>query len=170
MENQHKFCFHCQTTKLVSEFGVHQSRPDGLTVWCKECKRASDTARNHANPEANRAKVREWRRKNPEKNREQKRRDYWENVEERRAYFRAYASDRRAKIRAVFIEAIDPYVVYLEDLGVCGICGGDVDINYFDVDHIVPIARGGEHSYRNVQIAHPTCNKRKWCFTNEKPA
>jgi 5-methylcytosine-specific restriction endonuclease McrA len=29
------------------------------------------------------------------------------------------------------------------------------------LDHIVPLARGGEHSYANTQPAHPTCNRRK---------
>ena len=29
------------------------------------------------------------------------------------------------------------------------------------LDHVIPIARGGEHSYANTQIAHLTCNIRK---------
>jgi 5-methylcytosine-specific restriction endonuclease McrA len=29
------------------------------------------------------------------------------------------------------------------------------------VDHIVPIMRGGVHSYANVQLAHPRCNRMK---------
>lgn len=31
----------------------------------------------------------------------------------------------------------------------------------FTLDHVVPLARGGEHSYRNVKLAHPLCNSRK---------
>jgi 5-methylcytosine-specific restriction endonuclease McrA len=42
-----------------------------------------------------------------------------------------------------------------------GICGGDVDPLRFEVDHIVPISQGGDHSYPNVQAAHPRCNKIK---------
>ena len=26
------------------------------------------------------------------------------------------------------------------------------------VDHVYPLSRGGEHSYRNTQPAHPECN------------
>jgi 5-methylcytosine-specific restriction endonuclease McrA len=31
----------------------------------------------------------------------------------------------------------------------------------FHVDHVVPLARGGEHSYANTQPACPPCNMSK---------
>jgi 5-methylcytosine-specific restriction endonuclease McrA len=33
-----------------------------------------------------------------------------------------------------------------------------MDRENFHVDHIVPICKGGEHTYANVQPAHPICN------------
>lgn len=45
--------------------------------------------------------------------------------------------------------------------GVCGICGGDVDPGRFHLDHIVPLSKGGAHTYENTQPAHPACNLRK---------
>jgi 5-methylcytosine-specific restriction endonuclease McrA len=36
-----------------------------------------------------------------------------------------------------------------------------VPVEAFHVDHKVPLARGGEHSYENVQPAHPFCNGSK---------
>lgn len=36
--------------------------------------------------------------------------------------------------------------------------GGD---NYPSVDHIVPLAKGGLHSWDNVQLAHFKCNTLK---------
>jgi len=68
---------------------------------------------------------------------------------------------RRARLRGQFVEDVDPGVLYDRDGGVCGICGGPVDPYDFHVDHIVPIARGGEHSYANTQLAHPRCNRLK---------
>jgi 5-methylcytosine-specific restriction endonuclease McrA len=70
-------------------------------------------------------------------------------------------SRRRARLRGVKVENVDHAVVYERDGGVCGICGEPVDVTDFHVDHIVPIALGGEHSYANAQVAHPACNKRK---------
>jgi 5-methylcytosine-specific restriction endonuclease McrA len=72
---------------------------------------------------------------------------------------------RRARKRAAFVEDVHSLVVLERDDGVCGICGGDVDPMNFDVDHVVPLARGGEHSYANVQAAHPPCNTRKGART-----
>lgn len=45
--------------------------------------------------------------------------------------------------------------------GLCGICGEPVDPARFHVDHKVPLARGGAHTYANVQPAHPACNLTK---------
>jgi 5-methylcytosine-specific restriction endonuclease McrA len=30
------------------------------------------------------------------------------------------------------------------------------------LDHIVPLARGGTHEPRNVQVSHARCNNRKY--------
>jgi 5-methylcytosine-specific restriction endonuclease McrA len=68
---------------------------------------------------------------------------------------------RRSRKRGAFVENVSPLVVLEIDDGMCGICGKDVDPLNFHVDHIVPLARGGEHSCANTQVAHPTCNQRK---------
>lgn len=72
---------------------------------------------------------------------------------------------RKAGIRDAghpqFIEPVDRDVVYKMHGGRCGIChefvGGE-----FQVDHVVPLSRGGQHGYVNVQPAHPICNQRKY--------
>lgn len=68
---------------------------------------------------------------------------------------------RRARIAGTFVEYVDPMVVYARDNGICGICSLPVHVNQFHIDHIKPLAKGGEHSYANVQIAHPSCNCKK---------
>lgn len=66
---------------------------------------------------------------------------------------------RRAIERNVFVETVDSGVVFERDKGMCGICLKPVDRNSkWHVDHIVPIAKGGLHSYANVQLAHGRCN------------
>jgi 5-methylcytosine-specific restriction endonuclease McrA len=41
--------------------------------------------------------------------------------------------------------------------GRCGICCEFIEGD-FHVDHVIPLARGGQHGYVNVQPAHPRCN------------
>lgn len=50
----------------------------------------------------------------------------------------------------------------------CGICGGDIDQTLpqyhpmaWELDHIVPVARGGEHTLDNLQPSHRRCNRAK---------
>lgn len=62
--------------------------------------------------------------------------------------------------------------LHVRDDGVCGICGGFAPLVYgatrrnrpsdmATIDHVRPLARGGEHSWANVQLAHLACNLRK---------
>ena len=55
--------------------------------------------------------------------------------------------------------------------GICQICGKPVDLAakekghirraYPTVDHVVPISKGGGHTWENVQLAHMGCNAGK---------
>jgi 5-methylcytosine-specific restriction endonuclease McrA len=72
-----------------------------------------------------------------------------------------YARRARAVKRAAFVEHVEPLVVLELDDGVCGICGEDVDPFDFHIDHIHQLHQGGEHSYANVRVAHPSCNMRR---------
>ena len=59
------------------------------------------------------------------------------------------------------------------DEGICKICGRQVDTedyyytdegyfiagdNYPSIDHIIPLAKGGTHTWNNIQLAHRHCN------------
>ncbi len=79
----------------------------------------------------------------------------------RNAHRQGDAKRKALKYGASFVEPVSALVVLELHDGVCGICGHDVDPFKFDVDHIIPLVRGGEHSYRNTQPAHPSCNRRK---------
>jgi 5-methylcytosine-specific restriction endonuclease McrA len=68
---------------------------------------------------------------------------------------------KRARKAAAFKERVDALVLYARDGGVCGICGLAVEMKDKSVDHIIPLALGGEHSYANCQIAHFRCNAAK---------
>lgn len=52
---------------------------------------------------------------------------------------------------------------------ICAICGGEIDMdapqyhpNSCEVDHIIPVARGGApYDIDNVQLTHMRCNRQK---------
>lgn len=89
------------------------------------------------------AKHREWRRVNPEKVSAQK-------------------ATRLARIRnAPIIESVSLDVIYKRDKAICQICLKPCRRTEASRDHVIPVSQGGEHSYRNIVLAHRLCNGRK---------
>lgn len=122
--------------------------------WAREHPdkiRAAGAAYAARHPATLRAYARQWRVANPEAN-------------------RLKALRYRARRVDAFVEDVDRLVVLELDDGVCGVCGRDVDPFDYHVDHIVPLALGGQHSYANSQVAHPRCNLRKWAKMPETVA
>lgn len=82
---------------------------------------------------------------------------------------KAHKRKRRAwKKQSPCVETVSPSKVYARDNWTCGICCLAVDPGcaYPDklspsIDHIVPLAHGGHHTYENVQLAHLHCNMLK---------
>lgn len=76
---------------------------------------------------------------------------------------------RKAKQRAVTVEAVNPIKVFERDGWVCHLCGkatprrlrGTYEARAPELDHILPISKGGEHSYRNTACACRECNLAK---------
>lgn len=160
MGRSRKPCLRCGGPK---EPGARRRYCDACRVLVAEVNRASVRQRaarwyreNHERGKAKRrewalahrstGRTREWRRKNPER----------ASAIRRRSVMRY-----RARKLAAHVEDVDPRIVYERDEGICGICGEAVDLAEFEVDHIVPLAAGGEHSYWNVQVAHLGCNRAK---------
>lgn len=78
------------------------------------------------------------------------------------------SQNRRARMKNVFVEKVDYMKVFNRDKWICQICFHPVskirDRNLVDIaslDHIIPLAKGGEHSYANTQLAHLSCNLSK---------
>jgi 5-methylcytosine-specific restriction endonuclease McrA len=82
---------------------------------------------------------------------------------------RAIRSARRAKIRGVKKEVVYPYKVFTRDQWTCQCCGittpkklrGTLEPNAPEMDHIIPLAKGGDHSYGNCQCLCRKCNGEK---------
>lgn len=86
------------------------------------------------------------------------------------AYSRRIAkAQRRARYRSLPYESVDPMAVFERDAWRCHICGGEVprDLRGLPVDlapeldHIIPLAKGGHHVWDNLGLAHRKCNLEK---------
>lgn len=84
----------------------------------------------------------------------------------RRPYINLWIRVNRHRLEDPACEPIDPRKVFERDGYRCGICGSEThgvwpEPTAATVDHIVPLSKGGEHSYANVQCACWVCNLRK---------
>lgn len=76
---------------------------------------------------------------------------------------------RKAKQRSVTVEMFNPISVLIRDNWKCRICGvdtprvlrGSYAPNAPELDHIIPLSRGGKHSMANTQCACRKCNALK---------
>ena len=83
---------------------------------------------------------------------------------------------RRARIASQIIDVdITNKKLYERDNGICYLCGGKCDWNDFEIrngyfitghmypsiDHVIPLSKGGLHSWDNVKLSHKICNSVK---------
>ena len=149
-----------------------QSRKQYMKAYCKKY---------YANP-ANREKIKErrktWYRDNREYALQRERRRYqgnkerhlarcrrWaeQNAERVAEYQRIYQCGRRATLRqnsGGSIRKIKLADILAKTNGKCGICREPITSDY-EIDHIIPVSKGGRHELSNLQAAHRPCNRRK---------
>jgi len=90
-----------------------------------------------------------------------KRQRYCSKECSKRSTGRVARAVRRARIRSSTYDMIDPLIVFERDGWRCMLCGkrtprgkrGSLDDRAPELDHIVPLSRGGLHVYQNVQCA-----------------
>ena len=93
-----------------------------------------------------------------------------------RAYNTAHEVRRRTKVKSVLVDkGITLKRLYKREHGICYLCGGVCDWDdkeekdgtiicgdrYPSIDHVIPLAKGGLHSWENVKLAHRICNSKK---------
>ncbi len=96
---------------------------------------------------------------------------WFSKTPKRQADMRTTSRKREAiKRGASTAERVDAVVVFARDGWRCQLCGAETPKSKLGkrsepraptVDHIVPLSRGGAHSYRNVQCACLSCNLKK---------
>jgi 5-methylcytosine-specific restriction endonuclease McrA len=165
----YKRCFDCGAVKPLDEFHRDRSARDGRRRRCKTCVSGYGRRYYLRNAEAIKAynlqhyydndapkeSRRKYRLANPEKG-------------GLTPYRVAYRAVRRANEENAFDEYVDRKVVWYLYGMMCGICWQPVTFEEMHVDHIIPLSKGGRHSYKNVQASHPACNLKKACKVLER--
>ncbi|MFF5642950.1 HNH endonuclease [[Kitasatospora] papulosa] len=82
-----------------------------------------------------------------------------DHPEEMQARRRARRAHKRNNAGSVGVEVDDWRRLVARYLGCCAYCGGRPET--IQMDHVVPLARGGRHAIGNVLPACPTCNNSK---------
>ena len=106
---------------------------------CKINKLVHDFVQNKLSPNGrdsiclvcNRQRVKEWRKGKPR--------------------------GKRKNISMGWRDIIADFLVKRDGL-ICGICKKSLEGSKFHIDHILPVALGGQDIMENVQLAHPECN------------
>ncbi len=116
-----------------------------------------------------------WRQKNPitraekveqrryevaERRRERQRKYYYKNKDIVATYGRLYRSRKRGSGGAH--TAQDILEIFDLQKGRCAYCRTKLTIRTKEVDHIIPVSKGGSDARWNLQILCERCNLRKW--------
>ena len=76
--------------------------------------------------------------------------------------WKRWNKERAGIANVEYDDTITPALVYLKHLGICAVCRTRVAKDKVTVDHIIPISRGGSHTWNNVQLVHRSCNQGKY--------
>lgn len=126
-----------------------------------ERKSATDKKWRDNNKERKRKTARAWEIRNADEIREKKQKYFQETKEISRPFRRVNASNRRAKKKSNG-GTIPTYTLSMLLMlygNLCNVCG-DV-MGKIEIDHVVPIDKGGKHELTNLQLLCPDCNRRK---------
>lgn len=163
-----KLCVRCGAMKSSGCFANNVTRIDGLSGYCGDCQNAAVAVWKRNNPEVvarqNRLDAARFRRRDPEKKSAMDRR-YRENNQDR---IHANRWRRKAIKRGAFVERVHRSVVFKRCDGTCHMCGEKVDPNCWHLDHVLPLVRGGQHSYANTAVACPSCNMQRGSKTMDE--
>jgi 5-methylcytosine-specific restriction endonuclease McrA len=168
--DQTKTCARCRVEKPVEEFSFRKSVKGGRAYTCKQCNNALARARYQPMAERGRNEARAERRRNHRQQQRNEIASYFRAYRaSHRVQFRVYTSRRRKLVRQAEgkFTAQDIDALYITQDGRCAYCKIPLGDSY-EVDHCIPLTRGGSNAPENLSLACPSCNRRKWMRTADE--
>jgi 5-methylcytosine-specific restriction endonuclease McrA len=180
-----KTCSKCKLPKLESKFSQDKSTPDGLSYRCTQCNRENVRKYYYEHYEESQKKARERhkktyiphpRSKKPKQKKPRKIRTPAQKAEYYKTYFKKWRQENpdkhaiRRRIdshtrrgREVNAEGSysrsDVEQKFKDQNGLCFYC--HIPLEKYEIDHFIPLVRGGSNWPDNIVLACPKCNNRK---------
>ncbi len=185
---QQRRCSKCQQPKDLAEFRRHKRGKNGRSADCNTCHSSQnhlyyldnkDKYRiwrqnyKEQHTEAVRQQTLDWRKSHPERVRQIQTTWRRNNKALQQALIAAWTKAhpekgaektsryRARKRHAPRVEAIDRALIFLRDQWICQLCHRKVQPEKASIDHVIPLSKGGEHTYRNLVLVHRLCNSSK---------
>lgn len=172
-----KCCSSCGRWKPLDQFGADKRAHGGRRSQCKKCRSGLAKQWYEENHTIQLERHREYCRNNVEHVRETDRRRYYRDKPKRVELAKASCAKRRMRIdKAGFDKGITTLALRDRDGDRCCYCGVRMTFklsrayipNKATVEHVLPLSRGGSHTWSNVALACWQCNLSKNCKTNDE--
>lgn len=146
-QRSEKHCRMCgrDYPRTAEYFYRNKASKDGLMYQCKECSKKYAIENKPYDKKLQAIRTKKWR----------------QTEKGKRWHIMSLAKSRAMKRENGPCERIYRDIVWRRDSGICHICGESCQMNSWHLDHIIPLSRGGTHTYDNVAVSHPICNIRK---------
>lgn len=165
VDSPYKKYYKCTTCRVVKPLAAFSrlTKPKSVSRWvsdaCKECTNAYNRAYYQKNKARIKAATAKWAADNPER-------------------MKVIRARNRIKRRVkVCDKSITVFKIRERDDNICQLCNKSCTPETESIDHIIPVTRGGQHVWDNVQLAHRTCNAQKnnrtmqeWATAKEQAA
>ncbi len=162
-------CSECERRLAISEFHKDKAATDGYRSKCKECRisHVKNWYANNRERQSNKELVR--RRSNPEKYAEKEALRYKKDKDKRLLLATEHSHLRKARKKLVKTERGITKVALRKKFGSkCYYCGIEMDFStgagrvfnrsMATIEHLIPLAKGGEHTFENTVLACRHCN------------
>ena len=177
-----KGCPTCGLIKSISEFRKDKSKKDGLRSQCKECNRTYDKKYYQTHKAEALAQDKKYRQAHKAEKAAYDRAYCQAHKAGRAAYHRVWGqtdigrakrkeikNKRKALKVGVIFENFNPVDIFERDGYICQHCGRKTRPDfknpnhplYPNLDHIIPLSKGGAHTKQNTQCLCRQCNMEK---------
>jgi 5-methylcytosine-specific restriction endonuclease McrA len=155
-----KMCSKCREVKPLGEFSKNGWEPDGLNHYCRPCAVEHVRQWQKKNKRRKRIYLRQYHLDHREELNRKKREWYWTNRDEIQARRIVRRTGKNGPLTGNDLKEL-----FVKQSGRCYYCGVLLYQTKWEVDHMLPVSRGGGDSIDNLCVACVPCNHRKFTKT-----